>query len=109
MRPVINVLEEEIKEKVIIEAMEILEEIGVFVENTEAAEILQRAGINVDSETQKAFIPADLVKKSLKTAPQSISLYNRDGDIVSELGGSNICFDPGSAALNVLDRDTNKN
>ncbi len=108
MRPVINVLEEEIKEKVIVEAMEILEEIGFFVENTEAAEILRNAGINVDSETQRALIPADLVKKSLKTAPQSISLYNREGDIVSELGGNNICFDPGSAALNVLDSETNE-
>ncbi|MHA1345450.1 MAG: trimethylamine methyltransferase family protein [Candidatus Heimdallarchaeaceae archaeon] len=108
MRPIIKILEEDMKEKVVLEAMEILEEIGFFVENNEAVDILQNAGINVNTETQKAFIPRDLVKKSLKTAPQSISLYNREGDLISELGGDNICFDPGSAALNVLDRETNE-
>lgn len=108
MRPSIKILEEDMKEKVFLEAMEILEEIGFFIENNEAVDILQNAGIDVDTETQKAFIPRDLVKKSLKTVPQSISLYNREGDLVAELGGDNICFDPGSAALNVLDPDTNK-
>ncbi|NHJ85124.1 MAG: hypothetical protein FK734_06655 [Asgard group archaeon] len=107
MRPVINILENELKEKVFQEALEILDEIGIFVENKEATEILAKAGINID-EKRRAQIPQDLVKKSLKSTPTSFKLYNREGKEVTTLGGDNICFDPGSAALNVLDVETNE-
>ena len=106
MRPVISVLEEETKRKVVNEAMEILEEIGVFVENQEAFELLEKT--NVDIDKQKVKIPRDMVKKALKTVPLSITLYDRDGKEVTRLGDDNICFDPGSAALNVLDPETNE-
>ena len=108
MRPVINILEEELKEKVVVEAIEILEEIGFFVENHEALEILQKEGISVDIEKRRAKLPADLIKKSLKSAPSSIFLYDREGREVTKLEGDNVCFDPGSAALNVLDPETNE-
>ncbi|MHA1586417.1 MAG: trimethylamine methyltransferase family protein, partial [Candidatus Heimdallarchaeota archaeon] len=107
MRPTIKILEEELKEKVVNEAFEVLEEIGFFVENEEAIEILQKAGIKVDKKNQRAKIPRDMIKKSLKTAPSSITLYDRDGKETSKLEGDNICFDPGSAALQVLDAETN--
>ncbi len=106
MRPALNVLEDELKEKVVIEAIEILEEIGFFVENQDAIEILKNEGVKV--EQNRAIIPQDLVKKALKTAPSSISLFDREGKEVSKLEGDNICFDPGSAALNVLDTETNE-
>ena len=108
MRPTIKILEEEVKEKVYFEAMEILEEIGFFVENEEAIDILQKAGLSVDVEKKRAKIPPDVVKKSLKTAPSSITLFDRDGLEIVKLEGNNICFDPGSAALNVLDSETNE-
>ncbi len=108
MRPNIKILEDEIKEKVFVVAMEILEEIGFFVENQEAIEILQEAGLNVEDENRRAKLPPDLVKKSLQSAPSSITLFDREGKEVTKLEGDNICFDPGSAALNVLDPETNK-
>ncbi|MHA1954680.1 MAG: trimethylamine methyltransferase family protein, partial [Candidatus Heimdallarchaeaceae archaeon] len=103
-----KILEDEIKEKVFVEAMEILEEIGFFVENQEAIEILQEAGLDIDVESRRAKLPPDLVKKSLQSAPSSITLFDREGKEVTKLEGDNICFDPGSAALNVLDSETNK-
>ncbi|MEE9410383.1 MAG: trimethylamine methyltransferase family protein, partial [Candidatus Heimdallarchaeota archaeon] len=108
MRPTIKILEEELKEKVVTESIEILEEIGFFVENDEAIQILQNEGISVDLNNRRAKIPPDLIKKSLKTAPSSITLYDREGREVTKLEGDNICFDPGSAALNVLDANTNE-
>ena len=74
MRPIINILEEELKEKVVLEAIEILEEIGFFVENQDAIEILKNEGVKV--EQNRAIIPQDLVKKALKTTPSSILLYD---------------------------------
>ena len=108
MRPTISVLDKEMKEKVFTEALEILEEIGFFVENQEAITVLQNAGLNVDLEKQKVKIPADVVKIALSTAPAAIKLFDREGKEVANLGGDNICFDPGSAALNVLDTKTNE-
>ncbi|NHJ04542.1 MAG: hypothetical protein EAX90_06950 [Candidatus Heimdallarchaeota archaeon] len=108
VRPTIRVLDDELIEKVVSEAFEILEEIGVFVENQEAVDILQKQGINVETESKKAKLPADLVKKCLKSAPSSITLFDRDGIETVKLEGNNICFDPGSAALRVLDPETNE-
>ena len=48
------------------------------------------------------------MKKALRTVPSSIPLYDREGKLVVNLEEDNICFDPGSAALNVLDPDTNE-
>ena len=106
MRPTISIMEEELKVKVFIEALEVLEEIGVFVENENAINLMRYRGVDV--ENQRVKIPQDMVKKALKTAPSSIPLYDREGNFVIDLEGENICFDPGSAALNVLDPDTNE-
>ena len=108
VRPTIKVLEKEIIEKVVNEAIEILEEIGIIVENDDAKALLQKEGISIDKKTQNAKIPSDLVKKSLKTVPSSITLFDREGTEVVKLEGENICFDPGSAALRVLDPETNE-
>lgn len=70
MRPVLNVLEDELKEKVVAEAIEILEEIGFFVENQEVIEILKNEGIVV--EQNRAIIPQDLVKKPIPPFQYSI-------------------------------------
>ena len=99
-------MEEELKEKVFTEALDVLEEIGVFVENENAINLMRYRGFDV--ENQRVKIPRDMVKKALKTAPSSIPLYDREGNFVLDLEGDNICFDPGSAALNVLDPDTNE-
>ena len=106
MRPKIGIMEEELKEKVFTEALDVLEEIGVFVENENAINLMRYRGFDV--ENQRVKIPRDMVKKALKTAPSSIPLYDREGNFVVDLEGDNICFDPGSAALNVLDPDTNE-
>jgi trimethylamine--corrinoid protein Co-methyltransferase len=108
MRPTISILEKETKEKVIDEAIEILEEIGFFVENKEAMAIMQKEGFEINKEKQKVKIPKDVVKKAISSAPSKIKLFDREGKEVVELGGNNICFDPGSAGLNVLDPKTNE-
>ncbi len=89
------------RKRIVVEAIEILEEIGVFVENDEAIELLGGAGAKVDAGRVK--IPASLVEKALKTAPDRIVLYNRDGSVAMDLGGDRIHFNPGSAALRIFD------
>ena len=88
MRPQIKILDEELKEKVFVEAMEILDEIGIFVENEEAIELLQNEGVSVNLENRRTKISPDMVKKALKTAPSSVPLYNREGELVVKLEGN---------------------
>lgn len=108
IRPRIKVLEKELIKKVINEAMEILAEIGFFAENKEAIELLQKNGLDIDTKSKRAKIPVDVTKKALKSVPSSITLFDRDGNQAAVLEGDNICFDPGSAALRVLDTESNE-
>lgn len=105
-RPKLKILEDELVNEVIVEAKDILETLGVIVENQEGLDLFAKEGI-VENERGRILIPADLVDKCLSYAPKSIKLYNREGKLAVNLEGDNICFDPGSAALNILDYETN--
>ncbi|MBN2070819.1 MAG: trimethylamine methyltransferase family protein [Candidatus Krumholzibacteriota bacterium] len=101
LMPRVRWFEKEDRQKIVDEAKEILEEIGVFVENREALELLGGAGAKIDGET--ARISGAMVEKALETAPERILLYNRDGTVAMDLGGERIHFNPGSAALRIFD------
>ena len=101
LMPRVRWFEEDDRKKIVDEAKEILEEIGVFVENDEALELLDGAGAKIDAG--RVMIPAALVEKALETAPERILLYNRDGSVAMDLGGDRIHFNPGSAALRIFD------
>jgi trimethylamine--corrinoid protein Co-methyltransferase len=50
----------------------------------------------------------EMVEEAVETAPSKIRLYDTGGNPAVELGNDNVCFDPGSAALNILDPDTHE-
>ncbi|KKN05733.1 hypothetical protein LCGC14_1084390 [marine sediment metagenome] len=104
IRPKIVVLDAEHKRLILEEAKNILETQGVFFENQEAIELLENQGIN--HEGQRFFIPSDLISKCLDTTPNNITLYDRDGNESISLKDDNVNFDPGSAAIFILDEDT---
>jgi trimethylamine--corrinoid protein Co-methyltransferase len=95
--------DEKTRGKIVSEAVDILERIGVFVENDEAVELLAGAGARVDAADGRVFVPPSLVEKALETAPSRILLYNRRGEPVMDLSGDRVHFNPGSAALRIYD------
>jgi trimethylamine--corrinoid protein Co-methyltransferase len=107
IRPEFKVLSSETVERVIQEAKDILHELGFFLENKEALELLHTAGAAIDMNSRRVFLSSDMIDKTVESAPAVIALYDTQGQKVVELGGDTVCFDPGSAALNVLDPDTN--
>jgi len=107
IRPEFKVLSSETIERVIQEAQDILHELGFFLENDEALEILRAGGAKVNASRRRVFLTPEIVKKAIESAPSVIALYDTQGEKVVELGGNTVCFDPGSAALNVLDPETN--
>jgi trimethylamine--corrinoid protein Co-methyltransferase len=106
MRPKLKVLSDELVDQIIAEGFELLVDPGVRVHNEEALKLLTDAGADVNMDTQIARIPEPIVRKALDTAPSEFYLYNLDGEPVVHYGGDSVQFDPGSAAITILDSET---
>jgi len=106
MRPKLAVLEEDAIEAVFAGALTVLKETGILFRNDNALKILKDGGADIDQERKIAKIPEELVKEAIKTAPKSISLYDRDGDRCMTLEGNNVYFHPGGSAVRFLDSAT---
>ena len=107
IRPRINIISKELIERIISEAIHVLQHVGVIVENSTAKDLLADAGCKVNNDG-KIYISNHQIEKALDTVPSRIEVFNRNGGLALELEGDNIHFDPGSAALNILDWGTQK-
>ncbi|MFX0145678.1 MAG: trimethylamine methyltransferase family protein [Candidatus Hodarchaeota archaeon] len=106
IRPRIQLLDIDHKEKILEEAKSILENQGIFIENREAIDLLNQH--DIDHEGSRYYIPSDLINKCLKTVPNEIKLYDREGNQHITLKDDHVNFDPGSAAIFILDEKTGK-
>lgn len=99
-----KVLEEgEIKE--ILEASyTVMAEVGMDIHNQRALALLQEAGCK--TEGVRAYINRDMVEKAMDTAPKTVNIYSREGELAMELGGRNCYFGPGPTCPNFFDPQT---
>jgi trimethylamine--corrinoid protein Co-methyltransferase len=104
IRPKLELLNREFIEKIIEEAYLILENTGIFVENTEALSLLSDTGMRIDSSHQRAFLTPDVVKECIASTPKVIKLYDRSGQVEHLVGEDEVHFNPGSAATVILDQ-----
>lgn len=95
-------------ERIIDQAHQLLWDPGVMVYAPEALEILAQSGAQVDQRRRVARIPARLVQEALNTAPEGFNLYNAEGEVAVEYSGDHFQFDPGSAAIFILDSQTGR-
>jgi len=102
----IRTLSDDLVRQVIEEAVGILADIGFFLENAEARDLLRDSGARIDDSLSRVYLKPETVHRAVESAPAIVSLYDREGQMAAELGGTSVCFDPGSAALNVLDPAT---
>lgn len=86
----LNMFSEDELEKIHLATLEILLEMGVKVESTQALEIFDGAGCNVNKETQIVKIPAHIVEDSIRSCPATFKACGRDPekDYVCENGRS---------------------
>ncbi|HEY44223.1 MAG TPA: hypothetical protein G4O11_09605 [Anaerolineae bacterium] len=102
----IRILEKETIDQIIDEALGVLQDPGVRIHNEEALELLAEAEALVDREAQVAKIPEKLVRWALDQAPSDFDLYTLAGKPTCHYGGDAVQFDPGSAALTILDSES---
>ena len=106
MQPRLSLLTEDLIERIVDEAYQLLLKPGIKVQNAEARKLLEDAGALVDEETLVAKIPAQIVKAALNTVPRKFYLYDYDGNPKVEYGGDKVQFDPGSSGISVLIPET---
>ena len=103
IRPQLQFLSQETVDRALDEAYELLMDPGVLIHYDEALRLLGDAGADVDLESRVARIPRSLAETAVETAPSSFHLYDLDGDPVVHYGGDDVHFDPGSAAIEIID------
>ena len=104
-RPRVQMIADGLIDRIIDEAFDILERIGLQFENDRALDLLEDHGQKVERGTQRAFLSRRFVEQGLETAPKRLTLWNVTGDTSIDVGGDSVTFDPGSAAIKVLEPD----
>jgi trimethylamine--corrinoid protein Co-methyltransferase len=108
MRPVVKFLSNELIEKIISEAKEILCKLGVTIYNKKVLSLLSDHGGKVDFKSSQVLFTDGLIDKALKTTPKSFKLYDVLGNETHNFHNYNVYFTPGSTAINILDFKTDK-
>lgn len=108
MRPKVEFLSEETVAQIIDEGYQLLGDPGIQVHNEEGLKLLAEAGAEVDFDSQVAKIPEEIARRAMETRPSEFYLYNLAGEPVVHYGGDDVHFDPGSAALLLLDGETQR-
>jgi trimethylamine--corrinoid protein Co-methyltransferase len=108
MRPTLKVLSEDLVEQIIAEGIALVRDPGVRVHNEEAMRLLAAAGADIDQGRLVARIPERLVREALETTAREFHLFTLDGRPAVHYGGDDVHFDPGSAALAILDPATER-
>jgi len=106
MQPKVNLLSEDLVERVLDEAFQLLMSPGIKVQSPEARKLLAESGAQVDEEAAVAHIPEATARRALETVPHQFFLHDREGNPVVRYGGDAVHFDPGSSGVHVLDPDT---
>jgi trimethylamine--corrinoid protein Co-methyltransferase len=91
-------------DRIVGEALEVLADPGVRVQEAEAANLLESVGVAVRDGV--ARIPERVVRAALATVPGTFALHDRAGRPVVRYGAGEVAFDPGSSGVSVMDPQT---
>jgi trimethylamine--corrinoid protein Co-methyltransferase len=92
LQPNVRMLSQELTERIVTEAKEVLEKVGVKVENEEGLALLGNGGARIDRDKKQALISKRLVEQCLKTVPSRLQMYDRNGEPHMNLEGDNVYF-----------------
>ncbi len=105
MRPTLNVISDELIQKILGEAKRIMAETGMEIRGEDLRNRLLDHGLQTDDKGRVLF-PPDVVDKAIESTPKSFTLFDRDGNPYTEIGGNNVHYVPGSSGLKIQDHRT---
>ncbi|MDE0757297.1 MAG: trimethylamine methyltransferase family protein, partial [Pseudomonadales bacterium] len=103
MRPLLQTLNDTMISRILGEAKRLMAEVGIEIRGNGLRQRLLDHGLLADPVSQRILFPESVVDKAIADAPKSFSLFNRDGDFYTEIGGNNVHYVPGSSGLKILD------
>ena len=106
MRPILKLLEDDLRDRIIAEAREVVCKLGFEIHNKPVLAMLAEHGAQVDEEHFNARLTEDLIDQALATVPHSFKLYDVLGNETHDFQRDNVYFTPGSTALNILDNQS---
>jgi len=106
MQPKLELLSQDLIDRIIDEAFQLMLKPGIKVQSMAARTLLAEAGALVDANSDIVRIPEKIARKTLETTPHSFRLFDRNGNPTVFYGGDAVHFDPGSSGVHVLDSDT---
>ena len=104
MQPKIELLSQDLIQRILDEAFELMMKPGIKVSNEETRKMLAEAGAKVSEDIVQ--IPEKVARKALETVPKEFFLHNRFGEPVVRYGGDAVHFDPGSSCVSIMDPET---
>jgi trimethylamine--corrinoid protein Co-methyltransferase len=105
MRPTLNVISNELIDNVLTEAKRIMAETGMEIRGEGLRQRLLDYGLKTNPEGRVLFTP-DIVDAAIASTPESFTLFDRDGNPYTEIGGYNVHYVPGSSGLKIQDHRT---
>jgi trimethylamine--corrinoid protein Co-methyltransferase len=108
MRPTLRLLDGALIERILSEARDLLDSLGVEVHNPALLETLAGHGARVDRPTARVHLGAALLDRALASAPREFRLHDAFGRETHHFGAGRVSFTPGSAAIHILDGETGR-
>ncbi len=108
MRPNLQMLSDVLISKVLNEAKTIMAETGMDICGGKLQQRLLDHGLKKNSKGDRILFPPEVVDAAIASAPKSFTLYDRDANPHTEIGGDKVHFVPGSSGLKILDHRTGK-
>jgi trimethylamine--corrinoid protein Co-methyltransferase len=106
VRPRLELFAREDVDRIVDDALAVLATVGFAVESRDASDLLRSAG--VAERSGRFFAEESAVRGALASAPRRFALYDRDGAPAVRYGEGEVHFDPGSAAIHLLDGETDE-
>jgi trimethylamine--corrinoid protein Co-methyltransferase len=107
MRLKLDVLNEEQIEKIYAAALEVMERTGSILEDGHSVELLQKAGARLEG-SNRVYIAPELVEQAIESAPATVTMYDRLGNVAMELGTRKSYFGAHVNCRQVIDPHTGK-
>jgi trimethylamine--corrinoid protein Co-methyltransferase len=106
VRPTVRFLTDDLIEKIINEAINILCTLGLQIRNKEILSMLADCQAAVDVDSFHVNLTEEIIQKAIQAAPHSFKLYDVMGKRTHDFSDHNVHFTPGSSAVNILDSQT---